>query len=131
MTPRAISPCARRLAPTASGNRLISHATTSARIASADPFAGDAPRSTAEAVAKQAHRARRAHERRAHGGRHTGRSEAAPARGDDDREDEGDEEDDRDVVAERTAVQTAEARGDGVEEPGEHRGLFIDSRGAG
>jgi len=43
----------------------------------------------------------------------------------------GDEEDDRDVVAERTAVQTAEARGNGVEEPGEHRGLFIDSRGAG
>src|SRR5207247_7851533 len=80
---------------------------------------------------QQAHRARRAHERRANGGRHTGRSEAAPARGDDDREDEGDEEDDRDVVAERTAVQTAEARGDGVEEPGEHRGLFIDSRGAG
>src|SRR5438034_5123108 len=53
MTPRAISPGAPRLAPTASGNRLISHATTSARIASADPFAGDAPRSTAEAVASR------------------------------------------------------------------------------
>src|SRR5882724_3661370 len=53
MTPRAISPCAPRLAPTASGKRLISDATTSARIVSADAFAGAAPRSIAAALASR------------------------------------------------------------------------------